>query len=55
MVTMKGNKEDFIVDGKPNDTDFNSQMEMGVTTVDTKKQAVIMFVSTYNTYYCYEE
>ena len=55
MVTMKGNKEDFIVDGKPNATDFDSQMEMGVTTVDAKKQAVIMFVSTYNTYYCYEE
>ena len=55
MVTMKGNKEDFIVDGKPNATDFDSKMEMGVTTVDAKKQAVIMFVSTYNTYYCYEE
>lgn len=55
MVTMKGNKEDFIVNGKPNEKDFDSKMEMGVTTVDAKKQAVIMFVSTYNTYYCYEE
>ena len=55
MITMNGKKEDFIVDGKPASKDFNSKAEMGISrTNGSKKQAVLMFVSTYNTYYCYE-
>lgn len=54
MLTMEGKKENFIVDGTPADHDFSSQMEFGITSQNAKKQGVIMFVSTYNMYYCYE-
>lgn len=55
MVTFKGPKEDYIVNGKEQDHDFTSEMEFGITTVDNKRQGVIMFVSSYNMYYCYEQ
>ncbi len=54
MVTMNGNQEDFIINGVPADHDFSSKMEFGITTEDGKKQGVILFLSTYNMYYCYE-
>ena len=55
MVTMTGNKADYIVNGKSVDHDFESKMEFGVTKLDGKKQGVIMFLSSYNMYYCYEQ
>lgn len=55
MLTLTGSKDDFIIEGSPADHDFNSQMEFGITSVNVKKQGVIMFVSNYNMYYCYEE
>lgn len=53
-ITMTGKKEDFIVDGKPSDTEFNSIVDFGVTTKNGKKQATIIFENSYNMYYCYE-
>ena len=55
MITFKGEKEDFIVNGEQSDHGFNSQMEFGLSSKNVKKQGVIMFVSTYNMYYCYEK
>lgn len=55
MVTLEGKKEDFVIDGVSSDHDFKSQMEFGVARKDSKKQGIIMFVSTYNMYYCYEQ
>ena len=55
MVTLTGSKDDFVIEGKPSDKDFNSKMEFGLTNTTSKKQGVVMFVSSYNTYYCYEE
>lgn len=55
MITFKGTAEDFVVDGKAQDHGFNSKMEFGVTTKDNKRQGIIMFVSNYNMYYCYEQ
>lgn len=55
MVTMEGPKEDFIINGSSSENDFNSKMEFGITSKNGKKQGVIMFVNTYNMYYCYEK
>lgn len=55
MVTFTGSKDNFIIDGKPADKDFSAKMEFGITNSKLKKEGVVMFVSTYNTYYCYEE
>ena len=54
MLTMSGSKEDFVANGVPSDQDFNFKMEFGLTKKDGKKQGVIMFLSSYNMYYCYE-
>ncbi len=55
MITFKGTAEDFVVEGKAQDHGFNSKMEFGVTTKDNKRQGIIIFVSNYNMYYCYEQ
>lgn len=55
MVELKGNAGEFVVDGEPNDTAFNSKMEFGITSKDNKKQGVIIFTNSYNMYYCYEQ
>ena len=55
MITFKGEKEDFIVNGEQSDHGFNSQMEFGLSSKNVKKHGVIMFVNTYNMYYCYEK
>ena len=55
MITFKGTAEDFVVEGKTQDHGFNSKMEFGVTTKDNKRQGIIIFVSNYNMYYCYEQ
>lgn len=54
MLTFSGKKEDFIINGVPNDTDFNSKMEFGITEKNGKREGIIMFVHNYNMYYCYE-
>ena len=50
---MDGDAKDFISDGKSLGRDFESQMEFGLTEVDGKRQGVVLFVSSYNMYYCY--
>jgi hypothetical protein len=55
MVNVKGNDGEFIVDGKPKEKAFDTEFEIGLTTIDAKKQGVVMFTSTNNTYYCFEE
>ena len=55
MITFNGKKEDFVVDGVAQDHDFYSKMEFGITKDKGKKQGVIIFTSSYNMYYCYEE
>lgn len=54
LLDLEGDKENFIVDGIPNENDFSAKMEFGITTKDGKRNGIIMFYSTYNTYYCYE-
>lgn len=54
MISLAGDKENFIMDGKPNDYDFNSKLEFGLTTNNGKKEGVIIFTNTYNMYFCYE-
>lgn len=55
MVTFTGPKEDFIQNGVASDHDFQSEMEIGLTSENGKKQGVIMFTNSYNMYYCYEK
>ncbi len=55
MVSLTGPKEQFIIDGVESDNDFQTQMEIGLTENDGKKEGVIMFTNTYNMYYCYEQ
>lgn len=54
MVSFNGDKKDFIIDGKSSEKDFNSKMEIGITKNKNKKEAVIIFLNSYNMYYCYE-
>ena len=45
----------FVIDGVPSASDFNSNMEFGLTTVDGKREGVIMFIHNYKMFYCYEQ
>ena len=49
--------DEMIVDGEEEDIDGRglSQMEMGITKTSDGKQAITMFVSSYNMYYCYAD
>ncbi len=53
MVSFKGDAKDFISEGKSIGRDFESEMEFGLTEENGKRQGVVMFLSTYNMYYCY--
>ena len=50
--------DEMVTDGEKEE-DLNgrglSQMEMGITKTSDGKQAITMFTSTYNMYYCYAE
>jgi len=50
--------DEMVMDGEKEE-DLNgrglSQMEMGITKTSDGKQAITMFTSTYNMYYCYAE
>ena len=52
MVTME--KEEYIVDGQSRNDDSSFMLEFGLTNKTGKKEGVIMFLSSYNMYYCYE-
>lgn len=55
LITMNGNSNDYIVDGVSQDRSFDAKFEIGITSVNTKKQAVLMNYYTYQMYYCYLE
>lgn len=52
---IKFNSKEFIVDGVagPEDNSKLSDMEMGITKTSDGKQAITIFTSSYNMYYCY--
>lgn len=54
LLTMKGTKEEYIVDGKPSDYGFVAQVEMGVISQNEKKRSVIKFLDSNELYYCFE-
>ena len=53
MVTFKS--DEFMTDGVVQDQQNNlSEMEMGITKTKDGKQAITIFTSSYNMYYCYD-
>lgn len=55
LIDMTGNSDDYIVDGVKQDRSFNAKFEIGITSVNTKKEAILMNYYTYQMYYCYLE
>ena len=55
MINLKSDKDGFVVDGEKSDKEFVSEAEFGVTTGKNNKEGVILFTSSYNMYYCYQE
>ena len=49
--------DEYVLDGVDADTSKVSltDMEMGITETSSGKQAITIFVSTYNMYYCYND
>lgn len=54
---IKFDSKEFMVDGAagPESNSKLSQMEMGITKTEKGKQAITIFTSSYNMYYCYNE
>lgn len=53
-VSFKGTEKS--VDGRLADSNsFTSEMEFAITKVNDKKEGIIIFSTTLNTYYCYEK
>ena len=53
MVTFES--DEFMTDGVVQDQQNNlSEMEMGITKTKDGKQAITIFTSSYNMYYCYD-
>lgn len=55
ILNMNGNSSDYVVDGVDQNRSFDAKFEIGITSVNTKKQAVLMNYYTYQMYYCYLE
>ncbi len=55
LINMNGNSNDYVVDGVSQNKSFDAKFEMGITSVNTKKQAILMNYYTYQMYYCYLE
>ena len=55
MRWENGNKDDYYIDGKAQNKEFNGKFEFGITSVKTKKQGILMNYNSYNMYYCFEE
>lgn len=52
---VKFETKEFIVDGAAGEEDKKlSEMEMGITKTADGKQAITIFTSSYNMYYCYD-
>ena len=52
---LTGKNGDYIIDGVKQDRTFEAKFEMGITSVNTQKQAILMNYGTYQMYYCYLE
>ena len=55
IINLDGNENDYYIDGKAQNKEFKGKFEIGITTVKTKKQAILISYSNYNMYYCYQE
>ena len=55
MIDFEADADDYLVDGIPSDHDFKSQMEFAVGKKDGKKYGLLMFVTNYQTFMCYEK
>ena len=52
---VKFEADEYMVDGElPEDQKNLSDMEMGIAKVEGGKQAITIFTSSYNMYYCYD-
>lgn len=51
-LTLVGDRSDFVVDGVDQNKAFNAKFEIGVTAVNTKKEAILMNYGTNQMYYC---
>lgn len=53
IINLTG--DEYIVDSQDQNKEFNAKFEMGITSVNTKKQAILINYYTDNMYYCYKE
>lgn len=54
-INITGKEGDYIIDGVQQDRIFEGKFEMGITSVNTQKQAILMNYYTYQMYACYLE
>lgn len=52
---VKLDGDEYVVDGVKQTEEYKSEYEIGITSIATKKQAVMINPRTYNMYYCYQE
>lgn len=55
IINLNGNEEDYIIDGVLQNRIFAGKFEMGITSLNTKKEAILMNYYTYQMYYCYAQ
>lgn len=58
LIHLNGEEDGYVVAGEVQDHKFEAEFDMGVKNhiaSGKKKEAVIMFTNTYNTYYCIEK
>lgn len=54
-INITGKEGDYIIDGVQQDRIFEGKFEMGITSVNAQKQAILMNYYTYQMYACYLE
>ena len=55
MLKLHADKDNYVVDGIREAKDFDAQAEFALTKENGKKAGILMFVNSYNVYYCYEK
>lgn len=55
IINMSGDSNDYLIDGVSQNRAFDAKFEIGITSVDSKKQAILMNYYTYQMYSCYLE
>lgn len=53
-IKMDGSNGEYLVNGKPSGTNFESELEFGVTKQGLKKEGLIVFPHNYSMFYCSE-